>query len=448
MLRDAIAHYHDLLTDAMAAASQEHIESQQRVRSLYFGVRPICTVLRPRFLTAAQFRFLQERVAILLSAFAKTQTAALADAGFRRQFRLTEDEEKLVTIDCGMRCAYPTSRLDAFFVSEQELRFTEYNSETPAGAAYCDVLTDVFYGAPILRAFARRYRLIPNLGRPGILHTLLDAYEEWCRRREPPRVAIVDWREVPTFNEFILWEKFFHNQGIECVIADPRELEYRGGRLWAGNFHVTLIYKRVLIGELLERGGLSHPLVKAVRDRAVCMVNPFPCKILYKKASFAAVTDERNGHLFDDAERRAIADHIPWTRLVEERKTTFQRQEVDLIPFIHQHRDRLVLKPNDDYGGKGIVLGWTVGEREWEQAVRTALHEPYVVQERINIPSEPYPSYIDGHVQIFDRLLDTDPYVSYGEFMDACMTRLSTAALLNVTAGGGSAVPTFVIEKR
>jgi hypothetical protein len=32
--------------------------------------------------------------------------------------------------------------------------------------------------------------------------------------------------------------------------------------------------------------------------------------------------------------------------------------------------------------------------------------------------------------------------------VDGVLTRLSTAALLNVTAGGGSNVPTYVVEKR
>jgi len=76
------------------------------------------------------------------------------------------------------------------------------------------------------------------------------------------------------------------------------------------------------------------------------------------------------------------------------------------------------------------------------------LQEQYVVQERIGIPSEPYPSYIDGRVQLIDRMLDTAPFVCHGDFMDGCLTRISTAALLNVTAGGGSTVPTFVVEKR
>jgi hypothetical protein len=45
-------------------------------------------------------------------------------------------------------------------------------------------------------------------------------------------------------------------------------------------------------------------------------------------------------------------------------------------------------------------------------------------------------------------MLDTAPYVAYGRFVDGCLSRLSTAALLNVTAGGGSSVPTFVIASK
>jgi hypothetical protein len=55
---------------------------------------------------------------------------------------------------------------------------------------------------------------------------------------------------------------------------------------------------------------------------------------------------------------------------------------------------------------------------------------------------------MDGKLLIADRMLDTAPYVVYGQYVDGCLTRLSTAALLNVTAGGGSSVPTMLVEKR
>jgi hypothetical protein len=482
MSRDAIDHYHELLTDELAGESQAQLDDQLRRRGLFFGDRPLCTVLRPRFLTPAQYRYTRERAALVLRAFDKAHRAAIASAGFRAQFGLFAWEEQLVLDDPRFRASSPTARLDAFFEpptahwrdsepaaahwrgSDEPaaaaargsdhagtLRFTEYNAETPAGAAYGDVLVELFDGLPAVRAFLRRYQLRPLPARRGVMHALLDAYEAWTRstgRREPPRVAILDWREVPTYSEFLLFERYFTEQGIECVIADPREVEYRGGRLMAGDFHVTLIYKRVLISELVDRCGLDGAVVRAVRDGAACMVNPFACKILHKKASLAVLSDERNADLFTSEERAAVAEHVPWTRLVEERTTEYRGRTVDLLPFALQHRDQLVIKPNDEYGGKGILLGWEVDDVAWAEGLRTALAEPYILQERIALPSEPYPVFVDGRVHLSDRMLDTAPFVFHGEYVDGCLTRIATDPLLNVTAGGGSTVPTYVIEPR
>ena len=107
-----------------------------------------------------------------------------------------------------------------------------------------------------------------------------------------------------------------------------------------------------------------------------------------------------------------------------------------------------MLKPNDEYGGKGIVLGWESTDAEWEAGLAAANEEPYIVQDRITLPTEAYPSVVDGRLEIFDRMLDTAPFAVDGAYIEGCMTRLGTAALLNVTAGGGSNVPTYVIEPR
>ena len=193
---------------------------------------------------------------------------------------------------------------------------------------------------------------------------------------------------------------------------------------------------------------MEHAVVRAVRDRAVCMVNPFRSKILHKKASLAVLSDEKNARLFRPEELEAIRAFIPWTRRVEDRRTVNNGEQVDLLQFIARQKDQMVLKPNDDYGGAGIVLGWQVDDAEWDNAIKHALATPYIVQQRVPIPSEPYPSWIDGKLHIFDRMLDTAPFVSYGQYAEGFLSRLSTAALLNVTAGGGSTVPTFLVEKR
>jgi len=448
--QDAITRYHDLLAGGgLANDSQAWLEEQIERRGLTFGGRPVCTVLRPRWMTPREYALCRDRAAIVLRAFATVQRAALADESVRRQLRLTEWEERLVMVDSGFAAASPTSRLDAFFVDAGKgLRFTEYNAETPAGAAYNDSLSEVFEGMPVMREFQRHHALRPLPARGGVLRSLLGAYEEFSSTRRKPRIAILDWREVPTFSEFVLFERYFASQGLECRIIDPREVEYDGRVLRSGDFAIDLIYKRVLIHELVERCGIDGPVIRAVHDRAVCMVNPFSCKLLHKKASLAVLSDERNAGLFGAEEREAIQAHIPWTRVVEPRHTIFDGKKVHLPEFIRENRERLVLKPNDEYGGKGIVLGWEATNAEWEAGLAAAEEEPYIVQDRITLPTEAYPSVVNGELRIFDRMLDTAPFVSDGANVEGCMTRLGTAALLNVTAGGGSNVPTYVIEPR
>lgn len=450
-LHDAISTYHDLLTDELAAESKGQLDDQMRMRGLFFGDRPLCTVLRPRFLMPDQYTYLQRQIKPLLSAFRKISNMAVADQEFRKQFGLFEWEEKLLHIDSGYTNHTPLTRLDAFFITEgeqPEMRFTEYNAEVPAASAYNDVLTEVFFGLPVMGEFLRHYVVRPLPTRHSVLHVLLDSFHQWCGGREKPTIAILDWQEVPTRSEFELFIQYFRSQGFDCQIVDPRSVEYKNGRLRDGDFEFNLIYKRVLITELIEQLGLDQPIVQAIRDRAVCMVNPFTCKLLYKKMSLAVLSDERNAEMFNESELRAIHAHIPWTRTVEERKTTYGGIPIDLVPFILKYREQFVLKPNDDYGGRGIVLGWQTNTSGWEKAVEDALETPFVVQERVPIPTEPYPSIVDDRLQIYNRMLDTAPFIFHGDYVDGCLTRLSTDPLLNVSAGGGSTVPTFVIEKR
>ncbi len=446
------------MNDELAEECQATLDAELRRRGLFFGDRPLCTVLRPRFLTGEQYRYVQQRCAILLRAFDRAYHAAFADAALRRQFGLVDWEEALIERDPGFADPSPMSRIDAFYIPEQDvMHLTEYNAETPAGAAYGDALSEAFLALPVMRAFLRRFDVRPLPSRHGVLHALLGAYAQWGgggggggggKRGATPRIAILDWREVPTYNEFVLWVDYFRARGLDARIVDPRETELQGNRLVADGEAIDLIYKRVLISELVERGGPNHPVIRAVQSGAVCMVNPFRCKLLHKKASLAVLSDERNVELFSSDERQAIDAHIPWTRVVAERKTRHEDRQVDLMPFIIDQRERLVLKPNDAYGGAGIVLGWEVDAATWEQAVRVALTEPFVVQERVPIPSEPFPSVVDGRVVLADRILDSAPFAYQGTHVEGCMTRLSTAALVNVTAGGGSQTPTFVVEPR
>jgi hypothetical protein len=71
-----------------------------------------------------------------------------------------------------------------------------------------------------------------------------------------------------------------------------------------------------------------------------------------------------------------------------------------------------------------------------------------VVQERIVLPTEAFPSWVDGKVEIYDRMVDVAPFVTHSASVDGALTRIATDPLLNVTAGGGSSVATMLVEAR
>jgi hypothetical protein len=448
MLREAIDRYHSLINDRTAAIAVEQMNAGLRQRRCYFGDRPLCTVLRPNFYTPEQWQYLKAETEILLGAFRKAHDACFADAGLRQQLDLEHYEEVLFNLYTGMEVPWTTSRLDSFFLPERlSLKFIEYNAETPAGMAYDDAVADVFMEMELFQEFNRSFatRTFPVID--GLYESLAEAFRQWGGT-QTPNIGIIDWADVPTLNEHELCKMHFEAQGAKAILADPRALEYHHGALWAGDFRIDLIYKRVLCSELIDRMTLDNPIIRALRDNAVCMSNAFSAKLMAKKASFAFLSDERNHFLFSETEKAAIETHIPWTRRVSERSTVFHGCTVDLVPFIMENRTQLVLKPNDEYGGRGVVIGWDTDDQTWASTLYHALHAPYVVQERVEIAYDDYPSYQHGHLDISPRLVDADPFIFFGRTTSGCMTRLSSSTLLNVTAGGGSIVPSFIIYRR
>lgn len=448
MIQDAIDCYHSLLTEQTAAEADGIMREELLKRKCYFGSRPLCTVLRPNFYLPEQWQYLKTETETLMGAFRKAHDACMIEPALRAQLDLEAYEEMLFNLDIGYEIPWTTSRLDSFFsVDDMNLSFVEYNAETPAGMAYTDAVSDVFLGLDVMKRFGEAYHVRSFSTIQSLYSSLMEVYRQWGGT-EKPQVGIIDWSDVPTLNEHELCKECFESEGVKTVMADPRSLEYRNGHLYAGDFRIDLVYKRVLCSELIQRMSPDNAIVRALQDRAVCMSNAFSAKLMAKKASFALLSDEANRHLFNAEEARAIEQHIPWTRRVYERNTEFHGREVDLLPFIADNRDNLVLKPNDEYGGKGVVMGWETSAYDWERTLRSALTTPYVVQERVKIAYQDFPSMIDGKLDVSQRMVDSDPFIFFGRTTSGCMTRLASSSLLNVTAGGGSIVPTFVVYKR
>jgi hypothetical protein len=249
------------------------------------------------------------------------------------------------------------------------------------------------------------------------------------------------------------------------VLADPRDLLFDGKMLVAHGTKIDLVYRRVLINDIVSRPKECDALVKAYAANAVCVANTFRCKIAHVKAFFAVLTDERNGAFFSHHERELIRRHIPWTRIVEDTGTAHYGDHIDLLDFIRKNRSNLVLKPSDEYGGSGVTLGWETSEHDWDEAIERAIsvtqsssakpgatkpaEQPsaWIVQERIPIRREVFPYITPAKTVDFrDMLVDFAPYLFRGK-LAGFLTRLSATGLANVTSGGGQ-VPAFRVTPR
>ena len=450
MLNEAVSHYHELLNDQnLAKSSLVLLDQGLEGAKLIFGGRRLSPYLRPHFVTEDYFAHVVSVCETVWSAIEKVKDAAVADSLLLGELGLSQTERELVQIDPGYRAVSPTARLDSF-LTDEAYSFVELNGESPAGIAYADAAFEIFEELPVMKSFSERYRVRRFEGRPLMLKVLLDCYEEFLGRKadRAPSIAIVDLKGMPTQKEFELFREYFEAEGYPSIIAAPDELEFSNGRLRVGEFEIDIVYKRLLVNEYLPIMGEHSALLDAYRAGAICMVNSFRSKLIHKKALFAVLTDARYASLFTTDERAMIAGHIPWTRRVRAGKSDYFGDEIDLLEFIDERRDRLVLKPNDDYGGHGIYIGWNTDEIGWDEAIHNALaNGDYLVQERVPTAREVFPALTaDGKINFAEQLVDLDPLLFNGK-VGSAFTRLSSNELANVTAGGGM-VPTFVIRKR
>jgi hypothetical protein len=356
----------------------------------------------------------------------------------------SDAEREIWSIDPGYGGLTLTSRLDSF-ISGGRIRFIEYNAESPAAIGFSDCLTEVFEDLPAMIAWGRAPKQAAD-GRARLLDVLIDAYRDWGGNGTPA-VAIVDWMDVITRRDFELCAELFSERGVTTVICDPRGLTRdRGGRVTYRGERIDLIYRRVLLDELLGKADEAQALLSAYREGAVCMVNSPRSKLLHKKTVFAMLSEGTLGIHVSDEEQATIDRTVPWTRSVAPGQTSYRGEMVELMTLLRARKDRFVMKPADDYGGRGIVLGWESSEKEWEYSLETGPEVGLVVQERTEIPEEDFPVWEDGRPALSRMMLDADPFLFKGR-MGGILTRLSGSSVLNVTAGTGSSTPTFVVRE-
>lgn len=406
----------------------------QRSSGIMHGERAICPFLRPFFLAESTYRSIQHAAALIYGAFGALTTAALESEKILAELGVSEKEAMWARLEPRYLDVSINSRLDTF-LSQDGFKFLEYNGENPAGIGDQASLERLFKSISLVHRFLGRVEHYFPQPQIALLNALDRAYRDYGGKKVQPNIAIVDWAGVSTGAEFEILKEYFESRGYRTIICDPNDLDYFDGSLVAGDFEIDIFFKRVIIHEFLDRFDEDHPLYQAISEGNICMANSFRSKIPHKKAGLAILTDERYHDLFSSEQLYAISKHVPWTRNLRQGITTYRGVKIDLIDHIRAGRDKFVLKPNDDYGGKGISFGWESSVSEWDDAIELALSAHYVVQERVLVEKVDFPVYLEGEARMESMTVDFDPFLFRG-VVEGGMVRLAAGSLVNISSGG------------
>jgi hypothetical protein len=446
-LDDAVSRYNRLLENGAQRDLSwvDELQSSMEERGLTAGGRLICPFLRPSFVSRRQYESLVRTSEALIAAIDRMEQMVLANPALLARLELLPAEKMLATIDPGYESLEVTARFDSH-LRNGHLHFVQYNADSPGGAGYADALTDLFWDVPPMREMRKRYTFTRTGGRKHLLQALIKAYKQFGGAKKP-NIAIVEFR--PPYHsgpsEYELFRDYFREEGYAVEIVSPEQLEYRNRVLRKEKFTIDLVYRRLGVQEFLMRFDLNHPLVQAYRDRAVCMINSFRSELAHKKAMFGLLTDDALVAKFPAPERKAIREHVPWTRLVAATKTTYEDRSVDLPEFITQHRQRLALKPNDDSSDLHTYRGWEMDDAGWERAIKQAMRAPYVVQERVEPVLSVFPLMSFGQLELREMQVDVHPHAYLGK-VQGCTSWISSGKSGFSSASG--LAPTFIVDQK
>jgi hypothetical protein len=448
-LGEAVARYHRILeskpwSDLSWARA---LHERMRERNLFVGIRPISPVLRPHFISRRQYTTMSKAAESLVSAIDRVEQVALTNPALLSRIELLPGERMLAAVDPGYPYLSVTSLLDTH-LNNGTLRFVQYNSEAPTGVVYSEALSDIFYDAPPVKEFRKKYGLVKLGGTKPFISAVLKAWKEWGGRSRKPNIAILEFRQpflTTESNESQLIAECFRREGYHTEVVTPDQLDYRNGVLQRGDFPVDLVYRRIRVHEFLVRFDLSHPLLRAYRDRKVCVVNNFRSEMSQKKALFGLLTDETVTASFPMDEKRAVREFVPWTRVVAATKTTWQDKNVDLPDFILKNREKLMLQPNDESTDRSPIHGAEVDDASWEKALKMAMRSPWVVQEVTEPVRSLFPVLQHGGLQMREMHVDVHPHSFLGK-VQGCSSWLTEASGGFSTLAG--LAPTYILESK
>jgi len=348
--------------------------------------------------------------------------AALAMIGF------TEPARNLLRLEPTDDTMPMCARADAFWTTTHG-SFVEMNTDSPAMAVFSDVLQssilDVLNEAGLqflagCRVFHRTDLLIDALVR---------RYRAHGGDKTHPMIAIVDWAGVKTSAEQRRLATAMTNRGYPADLFDPSELSYRDGRLYGRDVEIDLVHRRALFPEFLTRPDEVGPLLRAVRDGAVVVVNPLKAYISGNKGILALAHDPAFAGRLPKEQQDALARYVPYSVLVTDEARKMLASD---------DKAGWVIKSSFGSRGSEVILGSVASQEEWVAAIEGTRNGAWIAQRAVEISMFNLPVSDGMGWKLEPYWTNWNPWLIDGKYAGATV-RCSLAQIISITNRGALA---------
>ena len=304
-----------------------------------------------------------------------------ADEEYRKLFDFDERLVELILLPRDYDAVLPFARVDTFLNEEDyRIHFCEFNGDGSAGMNENREITNAVTNTEAFRVFAESHAVAGcDLFEPWV-RTFLDIYDTYRFKVEHPRIAICDYLENGVVDEFHIFAEKFRAAGVECVVADVRDLAFDGEVLTTPDgLPVHAIWRRSVTNDVLEFWDDSQALIDAVRARKVALIGAFSGHIVHDKQLFEVLFAPETQAFLTEEEIAFVEETVPMTAFLDE--------SVVNLAQIRANKDEWIVKPTDHYGADNVYAGCEVSQQEWERVIDEFANGragyPFIVQRYI-----------------------------------------------------------------
>lgn len=393
------------------------------------------TCFKPKLLTESQFAAIKADIKILYSIFARVMDEYEQDASYRALFGFDSRVEELILRANRQPSLLPMARIDFFYNEETgDYTFCEFNTD---GASAMNEDREL-HNAQQLSAVYREFTAAHKTRRCELFDSWVETMKRiWQRAggHGVPRVAIVDYMECGTVNEFEIFRQHFEQAGVPAEVCDVRALRYDGHTLIGDSGEkIDVIYRRAVTSDVLAHYEESTALLQAARDGAVLLVGDFHTQIVHNKELFRVLHLPRTLQMLDETQCAYIKAHVPYT-------AEFGAEHLERVL---EDKDRWILKPTDSYGSRGVYAGVEYDTDRWAEIVRSVPHTGYLLQ-AFHTPYVTENYGLNGDVFGLNRYYNLTGIYTYDGVAQGVYSRVSLTPIIS-SQYSEKTLPTLLVE--